>query len=244
MSLSIVVISKSADLDKLFLERLEFADEILIVSDSPFTNKPSSGKYKYYHHPLNNDFASQRNFALSKVSSKWVFFVDTDEVISKQLALEIIEVIRDKSSQFNGYFVKRIDTVFNGLILHGETGKTRILRLAKKDSGKFSRSVHEHWSVSGRVGELMNPLFHNKDRFISEFLDRISLYGPIDAINLTKEGKPFSIFRLLTYPKAKFIQNYCFRKGFLDGYVGLFQAYFMAIQSLSVRVFQWTYKVR
>ena len=239
MSLSIVVIAKSTDLDQVFLGRLKFADEILIISDSPVINEPPSGKYRYIHRPLNNDFASQRNFALSKTTSEWIFFVDTDELISKQLASEIIKIIENKNNKFNGFMVRRIDTVFNRLILHGETGNNKILRLARMDSGKFSRSVHEHWSVSGRVGELLNPLFHNKDHFISEFIGRISLYGPIDAINLSKEGKPFSIFRLLAYPKTKFIQNYFFRKGLLDGYIGLFQAYLMAIQSLSVRVFQW-----
>ena len=56
---------------------------------------------------------------------------------------------------------------------------------------------------------------------------------------LTIEGKPFSWFRLLFYPLAKFKLNYIFKAGFLDGTAGLFLAYLLAVQSLSVRVFQW-----
>ena len=240
MKLSVAVISKSSDLEDIFLDRLSFADEILIITDQPISVTRGENKYKYFHRPLNGDFASQRNYAIEKASSDWIFFVDSDEVVSSQLADEIISKIGE--TKYSGFYLRRLDTIFNQLILHGETGNTRIIRLAKKKSGKFSRSVHEHWEIKGGIGELINPLFHKKDHFISEFLDRISLYGPIDAINLRNEGKPFNFFRLLAYPKAKFVQNYFFRKGFLDGYCGLFGAYLMSVQSLSVRVFQWTSK--
>ena len=43
-------------------------------------------------------------------------------------------------------------------------------------------------------------------------------------------------------PLAKFIFNYKMKLGFLDGCLGLFQAYLMSVQSLSVRVFQWCQK--
>ena len=67
----------------------------------------------------------------------------------------------------------------------------------------------------------------------------MALYGQIDSKILVSEHKPFSWFRLFIYPLAKFKQNYLFKAGFLDGTAGLFQAYLLAVQSLSVRVFQW-----
>lgn len=237
MQLSAAIISKDEYVDEDLLKRLSFADEIIVVS-SQTINRKSSGKIKYFYNPLNNDFASQRNFALTKTQGDWVLFVDTDEVVSSQLAREIETAIQN--NKYSGFYIRRIDTYHNLEILHGETSNTKIIRLAKRRSGKFVRSVHETWAISGDVGELSNPLFHNKDKVLSEFLDRVALYGDIDAKNLSNEGKPFSYFRLLAYPKAKFILNYIIRKGFMDGTIGLFQAYLMSIQSLSVRVFQWT----
>jgi len=64
-------------------------------------------------------------------------------------------------------------------------------------------------------------------------------YSPLDAGQLSQENKPFTYWRLQFNPKAKFIQNYFLKLGFLDGYLGLFQAYLMSVQSLTVRVFQW-----
>ena len=112
--------------------------------------------------------------------------------------------------------------------------------VAKKTSGKFIRPVHEIWKINGEVGELQPPLYHIKDDFISNFIGRMSHYAGIDADALTKENKPFSYWRLFLNPKAKFIQNYFLRRGFLDGTVGLFLSYLMSVQSLTVRIFQWT----
>lgn len=238
MRLSIAVISKLPKLNAEFVHDLDFCDEIVVVSDSKVDKSDNTDKITYFHRPLSDDYSSQRNYALTKCKGDWVFFVDTDEVVSEQLAEEITETL--EKTKYDGFYLRRIDTCYHQVQLHGEIGSTRILRLARRNSGKFTRSVHERWEIAGRVGELNNPLFHTKDHFISEFIDRVSRYGPVDAINLNNEGKPFNFFRLLAYPKAKFFQNYFFRLGLLDGYTGLFHAYLMSVQSLSVRIFQWT----
>ena len=240
MILSAVVISKKAVLDDRLTTSLNFADEVLVIfSDTKSSAKPTK-KFRYIFNKFTN-FADQRNFGLKMAKGDWVFFVDTDEIVSKQLAKEIIKTI--PKSNLDGYLVRRQDLVYHQILLHGESGDIKILRLAKRLVGKFSRDVHEKWLISAAIGELVNPLYHQKDHFISEFLDRICLYGPFDAYALAKENKPFSLFRIIVNPMAKFVLNYFFKKGLLDGLPGLFQAYLMSVQSLSVRVFQWEKKV-
>lgn len=220
MSLSIVVITNKAKLSDIFLQHLKFGDELIIDNSKTL-----------------NGFAEKRNKALSKAKGDWVLFVDDDEIVSRGLAKEIIDSI--KTNIYSGYFIKRIDTVFNKELKYGETGKVKIVRLAEKKSGKFVRSVHETWKINGQLGILKNPLYHIKDSFVSEFIGRVCFYGPLDANSLNKEGKKFSYFKLFVYPLAKFLNNYFVKLGFLDGLSGLFLAYFMSVQSLSVRVFQW-----
>ena len=245
MTITTVIITNKLSLNPLLLNSLSFANEIIIITDSPprhlehrqgISLHPLK-KVKIFYHPLNHDFSAQRNFALQKAKSDWVLFVDDDEYVGTELAREIIETI--KTSDFNGYLIKRLDVVYHTPFLHGETGKIKILRLARRTAGTFHRSVHEVWRVSGGVGELSSPLYHIKDHFVSEFIDRLDRYGIIDARILSTENKPFSWFRLFIYPLAKFKLNYIFRAGFLDGTAGLFLAYLMAVQSLTVRVFQW-----
>lgn len=238
MKLTVAIISKSEKISKQILEAINFADEIILVVDSPKKKTKQTGNTKYFYRPLENDFASQRNFALINAHNDWVLFVDDDEYVGTELAREIREL--DSNTKYSGFLLRRIDVCFHQPLLHGETGHTKLLRLAKRKSGKFTRPVHETWNIDGKVGELLSPLYHIKDNFVGGFIDRMTNYSIIDSAALIKENKPFSYLRLLLNPKGKFIQNYFSRLGILDGTAGLFFAYLMSVQSLTVRVFQWT----
>jgi glycosyltransferase involved in cell wall biosynthesis len=207
------------------LDSVTFADETLILD--------------MRKNPV-NDFSQQRNIGISKAKGDWVLFIDDDEVVPPALAREIEKAII--TDQYSAYYLKRLDRYFDKTLHHGETGNTRIIRLAQKNAGHFVRPVHEVWKVNGRVGELGSPILHQRKELVSPFIRKIAFYGPIDARSLNSEGKPFSYWRLLANPLAKFIYNYKIKLGFLDGYLGLFQAYLMSIQSISVRVFQWSTK--
>lgn len=222
MKLHIVVITNKPKLSEIVGSRLKFGDSLAIIKDDG--SLPSS-------------FAEKRNGALKKIESGWVLFVDDDEVVSRELASEILRVL--KTTKAEGFYLHRKDVVFGQILNYGEVKDIRVLRLAKKNSGKFTRKVHEIWSIDGKTGTLKNPLYHQKDNFITEFILRIDSYGKLDAESLRMEKKNFSFFKLIFYPPLKFIYNYFLKQGFRDGYPGLFLSFLMSIQSLSVRVFQW-----
>lgn len=69
-------------------------------------------------------------------------------------------------------------------------------------------------------------------------LNKAVTYAAVDRSELDREKKGWSALELLK-PLAKFAYIYVFRLGFLDGRRGLFLAYFMAVQSMIVRVFSW-----
>ena len=239
MKLTVAIICQTPPGERL-LSSCQFADEIVIIIDAIKGKDISKGKTKVYYRSLDQDFAAQRNFALSKAKGEWVLFVDTDEIISTELIREIQEKI--KHNKPVAYFIPRKDLVFHQVLKHGESGNIKIIRLAQKNAGKFVRPVHEVWKIKGRVGELSSPLYHTKDNLVSGFLPRMTQYSQLDAPVLSKENKPFSALRLFINPLFKFKLNYVLRGGILDGYPGLFQAYLMSVQSLTVRVFQWKNK--
>lgn len=219
------------------LDSLKFSDEILVIQDEehPLDSKTLPTKVKLFHRSLSTDFSAQRNFALKKASGDWILFVDSDEIVSPQLAKEIKTAVQ---KDFSGYLIPRQDLFYSQPLKHGETGQTKLLRLARKEAGVFTRSVHENWQIRGRVGELTASLLHLKKDLTTGFIERMRLYGPIDSRSLDKENKPFSVFRLLFNPPGKFLLNYIVRRGFLDGLLGFFHAYLMSVQSFTVRVFQ------
>jgi len=220
------------------LESLDFADEVIVIHDSNSIHQPpkSKGHLKVFLKPLTS-FSDQRNLALKKAKSPWVLFVDSDETVPKKLGAEIKKKI--KTTNLLGFYLKRQDIILGKKLKFGETGSIKILRLAKRNAGRFKRSVHETWEIKGGVGELRNPLLHHKKNLTNSFIEKISNYGLLDTKELIKENKPFSYLKVFTNPIGKHLQNYIVRRGFLDGLLGLFHAYLMSVQSLSVRIFQW-----
>ncbi|MBI2326326.1 glycosyltransferase family 2 protein [Candidatus Collierbacteria bacterium] len=224
MGLSVIVLTNKKPVEiKRTLDSVSFADEVILIPDRKV--------------PL-TDFSAARNSGLSKAKNDWVLFVDDDEVVSRALAKEIKAAIKS-TTEFSGYYLRRLDKYHGQVLHHGETGNTKIIRLGKKSAGRFFRSVHEVWKINGRVGALKNALIHERGELVAPFMGRMIRYSPLDAGQLNQENKPFAYWRLFLNPKAKFILNYFLEFGFLDGYLGLFQAYLMSVQSLTVRVFQW-----
>ena len=224
MGLSVIVLTNKKPVEiKRTLDSVSFADEVILIPDRKV--------------PL-TDFSTARNSGLSKARNDWVLFVDDDEVVSQELADEIKTAI-NPPSLFSGFYIRRLDKYHGQVLHHGETGNTKIIRLGKKSAGRFFRPVHEVWKINGLVGALKNALIHERGELVAPFMDRMIRYSPLDAGQLTRENKPFTYWRLILNPKAKFILNYFLKFGFLDGYLGLFQAYLMSVQSLTVRVFQW-----
>jgi hypothetical protein len=75
--------------------------------------------------------------------------------------------------------------------------------------------------VQGRVGELKHFYYHFNYRDIADQIDTINRYSLTAAQDMLREGKGFSLFDLLLRPPARFVKEYLFKRGFLDGLPGL-----------------------
>lgn len=238
--LSVIIIAKNEE-DTILscIRSVGFADEIILIDDYSTDRTPEVAAKegaKIYRRALAGDFSEQRNFALSKSRGDWNLFIDADEIVSKDLAHEIEQVIL--STEYVGFFIPRI-TVFNGRKMHfGEFLQFSLLRLAKKDCGKWEGKVHEHWIVDGKVGKLHFPLRHNLGG-VGEFLAKINYYSSLRASELFKEDKRSNYFVILFFPSVKFFVNYILKLGFLDGIPGVINAIGMSFYTFLVKGKLW-----
>jgi glycosyltransferase involved in cell wall biosynthesis len=231
------------------LETVNWADEIILVDDNStdrtveIAKAQQSKNLKVLENPLGGDFAKQRNFALSHAQNEWVLFIDADERVSAELRTEINDLIIEEKEHavFNGMYLKRKDFMWSKILKHGETGNIELLRLGRKTAGKWQGKVHEVWEITGKTDTLENNLIHYPHQTISEFLQEINFYTTLRAKELFEKGEKSSMFKVIAYPKAKFIQNYFIKLGFLDGLEGLVQAIIMSFHSFLVRAKLWTY---
>lgn len=221
-----------------------------IISNLKFliSNKYANPKIKIFKRKLDCDFAEQRNFGLSKAKNEWVLFLDADEIVTPALKKEIFNLPCLRRQEFStakqqapliydGFYLNRQD-VWNGKILkHGEFskygwfGNAKLLRLGRKKAGKWVRPVHELWNIKGEVGILKNPIIHFSHQDLREFINKINYFSDLHATALKKEGKKSSIMKIIVWPVGKFVYNYIFRLGFLDGLEGFVISIYMSMHS-------------
>lgn len=239
--ISAVVLAKNEEKNiRRCLEGLKWCDEILVIDDDSDDRTVGIAERfgaRVIKHSLSRDFAQQRNFGLEKARGEWVFFVDADERVSGKLTNEIQTLTRSNAViqiGVNGFYLKRVDFFMGRWLKYGEIGKIRILRLARKDAGKWVRSVDEKWEVAGKTKVLTNPLLHYSHSSLTKFLTSINERSSLNAQEFYEEGKRITFGEWLK-PLVKFVQNYFFRLGFLDGTAGFVFAVLMSLHSFMVR---------
>jgi len=235
MNISSVIITKNEEENiKRCLESVNFSDEIIIVddySDDKTFKIAQAYKAKIFQRKLNQNFAEQRNFGLSKAKAKWVFFIDADEEVSVDLRNEIIQITSDPLNTKTGFFVKRKDYLYSKKLNYGEWGNKKILRLIKNGSGKWVRNVHEVLKVDGKIAELKFELNHYPHKSLNDFIKNINFFSTIHASSNKKEGKRTNVFKIIFYPFFKFIYNWIIRGGFKDKDYGFIMSLMMSFHS-------------
>jgi glycosyltransferase involved in cell wall biosynthesis len=235
--ISVIVLTKNEEKNiETCLKTLKWADEVIIIDDHSTDKTRELAKKqgaKIFERDLNNDFAGQRNFALRQVQGEWVLFVDADERVPPQLRAEI-KSVTNRWTAMDGYYLRREDKLFGKTLKHGETAKIKLLRLGRKGAGQWQRRVDETWEISGKVGELKNPLIHYSHPSMTQFLKSVNFKSTLNARVFYEEGKRTRLVDWLK-PPGKFIQNYFLRLGFLDGMEGLIMALMMSFHSFLVR---------
>lgn len=155
------------------------------------------------------DFALARNELLDKAGFGWVMFIDSDEKMGPGLREEISKAVNNPENRYSGFYVKR-----KIYLLGKYVGTDKVIRLAKKGSGKWYRAVHEVWNVKGRTGTLKNYLIHNTYDSVFSAISKINNYSSLHALENKKEGKKATLFKIIVYPKIKFLENLLSGRGF------------------------------
>lgn len=169
------------------------------------------------------DFAAWRNRQYQKQTGPKMI-LDRDEVLSGSLP--------DNLSQNYNYAFRRDDWFLGRKLRFGETANVKLTRLIQPGTGKWVGKVHERFESRLPVKLLHQRILHRRSLNLTQFLDRLNYYSDLRA----KEISYFLLFELLFYPPVKFVKNYFWHLGVLDGVPGLIMAWMMSLHSLMVRV--------
>lgn len=175
--------------------------------------------------PLN--FHINKNKAIDAASSDWIFQLDADEIISKELAEEIKKKV-DEDSEVNGYWIPRQNFFLGRFLTKGGQYPDYTLRLYRRGLGRLpAKDVHEQAEVMGRKGYLKNDLLHIRDKTFSIYIGRFNKYTDLLSTQIIKPSF-FEYFFLK--PLTWFLKTYIRHKGFMDGFPGFIFSLFSSLR--------------
>ena len=199
----------------------KFADEILVIdsysSDATVAIAKKNG-CKVLQRTFDN-FSNQKNYAISKAKHDWILVLDADEFITYTLRNEILAAIENPKHRaykmlFKNYFMNRF-------IHHGSNGNKLKLRLFHRKYCTYKGLVHEELICEGSIGVLQGKILHYTYRNLWHFFQKKNQYSRLQSKQLLKKNKKISLLTLLFKPFYRFLNEYLFRLGFLDGVAGL-----------------------
>ena len=212
------------------LDALGFADDLIVVVDS--RSRDGSEKIARERaqrvdvHAYRGDI-EQKQHAVSLAEHEWVMLIDSDEVVTPQLASRIAAFMAarvDDDGVAGGEF-NRLTLHLGRWLRHGDFHPDWILRLFRKDRARWVGSnPHNRIEVIGEVERIEGDLEHYSYRDLADQVARIQRFSDAAAAAMLEEGRPFRVFDLLFRPPARFLRAYVVKRGFLDGLPGLIVA--------------------
>ncbi len=208
------------------LERLSFADEIVVVLDAcsdgsreiaeRFTDRIIAGAWD-----LEGD---RRNAAIGAARGRWILEVDADERVSAELAREIVETVA--TSERDWHHIPVDNYVGDKLIRHGwgaSFGRSAYPGLFRKGAKTWGRQrVHPSLVFAGRQGApLRHRLDHYVDRNISDMIRRLDSYSSARAADLRQSGEIGTLAGNIRRLFSRFFKCYVSRKGYREGAFGV-----------------------
>ncbi len=206
------------------LERLRFADEIVVVLDrcsdgsraiaASFTDRLVEGGWERE--------GERRNTGIEACRGDWILEVDADERVSPALAAEIRRTIA--GSLYSWHEIPVDNYIGDHLVRHGWStfGKGAYAGLFRKGAKIWGpQRVHPALNFSGRKGPaLSSRLDHYVDRNLSDMIQRLDRYTTARARDLRESGNIGSYGANLRRIATRFWKAYVRRKGYREGPYG------------------------
>ncbi len=180
-----------------------------------------------FNFPKKNYVEPAREFGINKSITDWVFILDSDERLTRELAEEIKSVIQNE--QFSYYKVPRKNIFMDRWLTHGGWWPDHQIRLInKKYFISWPKEIHSTPLIEGKEGTLKNSLIHMSHGNLTNMVDKTLVFENIEANMLYQAKKPVTT---LTFFRKFFgeLWRRGFKKlGLLDGAVGVIETIYQA----------------
>ncbi|MCK4639554.1 MAG: glycosyltransferase family 2 protein [Bacteroidales bacterium] len=223
LSVVIITLNEEKNIGRCIDSIKDIADEIVVV-DSFSTDKTrqicESENVRFILHEFEG-YIEQKIYASSQAKFPYILSLDADEALSEELKKSIIKV--KENWNFDGYTMNRLTNYCGKWIKHCGWYPDKKLRLFDSRLGKWTGvNPHDEFvlKTGAKTTHLKGDILHYSYYSLEEHLKQIEKFTDISSKELFKNGKKFSSFKLIFNPVFKFIRDYFFNLGFLDGRLG------------------------
>lgn len=163
----------------------------------------------------------RKNKLIEVAKYEWILVLDTDEVVSKELLSEIVQIARTSPSGVNGYRIKYQNYIFGRPVYYGGENYARV-QLFRKDSAKFAAlPIHEYPIIEGKVIDIDGVIHHYSYVNLIKVFIKFTKYAWQMAGEKQKVGEKVTVKKLLLYGPHMVWARAIKDEGWRDGWRGI-----------------------
>jgi glycosyltransferase involved in cell wall biosynthesis len=213
-----------------------FADEIVVVDGGSRDGSVARARAMNCTVYENRwpGFAEQRNFGIEHARHDWIFLIDSDEVVSPELAQAIIDWKSDPAVAADAFVLTRRTDLLGSWMAADPQIRLHHRRLRFRDD-----LVHEKLDLnSARLSRMNGTLWHYGFRSVADMVRRYNEYTDLEAEQAMRH-RGFRLSRMLLRPIARFLRNYFLRGLFRKGVPGLTKAALLSYNEFLAEAKVW-----
>ena len=202
----------------------DIADDIVVV-DSFSTDKTEeickANGACFVQHKFEGHI-EQKNYAITHAKFPNVLSIDADEALSEELKRSILQIKKNWTT--DGYYMNRLTSYCGKWIYHCGWYPDRKLRLFDSRKGRWGgANPHDKYEMNGgdaATGFIQGDILHYSYGSVADHYKQVEYFTSISSKGLFKEGKRVGVVVIFLSPVVKFVRDYLFKLGFLDGSAG------------------------
>ncbi|MFC1653749.1 glycosyltransferase family 2 protein [Patescibacteria group bacterium] len=218
------------------LKSVSWADEIIIVDEGSKDKTLEIAKKFNSKIVKTNEirFDKKRNLGFKKASNKWLFYLDSDEIISPQLKKEILQIV--KQNKIGTYEVKRENYFLGKKMYHDKN--TRLFH--KSLHSGWVGKVHETPIYNGKKEKLKSLLTHNTHTDIYSMLEKTNKWSAFEAeLRYEANHPPVKAWRVVRIAITEFYNQFFKKRVFKYGAAGWIEGVFQVVDKTIVYIKLW-----
>jgi len=222
LSVVIITLNEERNIGRCLESVKEVADDIVVVDSFSKDETEKICKNFSVNFVQQNwrGYSATKNFANDHAKYDWILSLDADESLSPELIKSITGWKNngiEKPAKFN-----RLTNYCGSWVKRGGWYPDTKIRIFNRTKTKWAGEIHEElvFTENSEILHLNGDCFHYSYYTKEEHYKQADKFTTLAAQDLFSKNKNASVLQVYFSPAIKFIRDYIFNLGFLDGKTG------------------------